>query len=181
MPSHRESHKATFGLGWFWHPEASFGRLSGVTKTSVGYTGGKLPFPTYKIMGDHTEAVRVYFNPEVISYTELLNHFWKSHCPTVRSSAQYRSAIWCHSEAQLVEVRSIFFTLLCPFPPNRYMKGSSIKSCLRTRTPLSGYHNYCDGLQVLFGGGLPPKIYRQTEGWYHSRRELLHFVTSWGS
>ena len=99
--------KATFSLGWFWHPEDSFAKLPGVLKTSVGYTGGIMPFPTYRRMGDHTESVRVYFDPSVISYDELLAFFWDSHSPLGCTSTQYRSAIWYHSEEQLQLVKSL--------------------------------------------------------------------------
>mmetsp|Transcript_7770 Transcript_7770/g.9627 ORF Transcript_7770/g.9627 Transcript_7770/m.9627 type:complete len:125 (-) Transcript_7770:39-413(-) len=60
-----------------------------------------MPFPTYRRMGDHTESVRVYFDPSVISYDELLAFFWDSHSPLGCTSTQYRSAIWYHSEEQL--------------------------------------------------------------------------------
>mmetsp|Transcript_17644 Transcript_17644/g.30028 ORF Transcript_17644/g.30028 Transcript_17644/m.30028 type:complete len:120 (+) Transcript_17644:185-544(+) len=69
-------------------------------RTSVGYTGGRMPLPTYHMMGDHTESVRVYYDENVISYDDLLAHFWKSHSPVCKSSTQYRSAIWYHTPEQ---------------------------------------------------------------------------------
>lgn len=70
-------------------------------RTRVGYTGGQAPSPTYRRIGDHTEAVAIDFNPKVISYRELLDRFWSSHNP-LRSlgGRQYRHAIWFHSEEQ---------------------------------------------------------------------------------
>lgn len=68
-----------------------------------------MPLPTYKLMGDHTESVRVYFETEKITYEELLSHFWSSHSPTRKSCTQYKSAIWCHSEEQLKKVNNFLF------------------------------------------------------------------------
>jgi methionine-S-sulfoxide reductase len=91
---------ATFALGCFWSPDDYFSRLKGVESTRVGYTGGTKINPTYHSLGDHTESVEVKFNPGVISYNELLEHFWKQHDPGRRSSTQYKSAIFYHSEEQ---------------------------------------------------------------------------------
>ena len=74
-------------------------------RTSVGYTGGRMPLPTYHMMGDHTESVRVYYDENVISYDDLLAHFWKSHSPVCKSSTQYRSAIWYHTPEQKEKVK----------------------------------------------------------------------------
>jgi peptide-methionine (S)-S-oxide reductase len=50
-------------LGWFWHPQEKFGDIDGVLDTVVGYTGGTTKFPTYESLGDHTEALKIYFDP----------------------------------------------------------------------------------------------------------------------
>ena len=92
--------QATFALGWFWHPEVSYGKLSGVIDTRVGYTGGTTPDPTYHSMGDHTESIQIDFDPNVISYQALLDHFWASHDPVYKSSCQYKSAIFYHDDEQ---------------------------------------------------------------------------------
>ncbi|GLC35634.1 hypothetical protein PLESTM_000345300 [Pleodorina starrii] len=83
--------------------EASFAKLPGVVKTRVGYTGGTSPNPTYGSVcaGDgHTEALRIWYDPSVVSYEDLLKMFFRDHDPTQRSKCQYKSAIWYHSEQQ---------------------------------------------------------------------------------
>lgn len=72
-------------------------------RTEVGYTGGLNSKPTYGSVcgGDgHTEAIRVDFNPEVISYRDILDQFWELHDPTVPAYTQYKSAIWPQNEEQ---------------------------------------------------------------------------------
>ena len=76
-----DTETATFALGCFWGPDASFGALEGVVRTRVGYAGGDKVNPTYKMIGDHTETIEIDYDPEVISYTELLEIFFASHDP----------------------------------------------------------------------------------------------------
>ena len=107
--------KATFGAGCFWGVEAAFRQIAGVTETAVGYMGGKTDHPTYKdVCTDrtgHAEVVEVTFDPQVISYHDLLETFWDNHNPTTRDrqgpdvGTQYRSAIFYYSPEQLVEAR----------------------------------------------------------------------------
>lgn len=102
--------KATFAMGCFWGPEATFENVDGVKETSVGYMGGNMDNPTYKDIctgtTDHAEVVQLVFDPAVVSYEELLRVFWISHDPTQfnrqgpDSGSQYRSAIFCHSRQQ---------------------------------------------------------------------------------
>jgi peptide-methionine (S)-S-oxide reductase len=67
----------------------------------VGYTGGTKKNPTYYSLGDHTETVRIYYDPRRIKYEELLEIFWQEHDPTARPwSKQYKSAIFYHNEEQ---------------------------------------------------------------------------------
>lgn len=101
---------ATFAGGCFWCLEADFEKLDGVLSVTSGYTGGSLADPTYKQVSaggtGHAEAVRVVYDPGVVTYDELLDHFWHNIDPTVKNrqfcdmGSQYRSAIFYHDEAQ---------------------------------------------------------------------------------
>ena len=101
---------ATFAAGCFWGVQARFDDLPGVTSTEVGYTGGTTDHPTYRQVCSHTtghaEAVRVEFDPDVITYQELLAHFFSMHDPTqwMRQGPdvgdQYRSAVFFHDREQ---------------------------------------------------------------------------------
>jgi peptide-methionine (S)-S-oxide reductase len=108
--------KATFGAGCFWHVEAAFQEVAGVTSTAVGYSGGRTKNPTY---GDvcsgqtgHAEVVQLDYDPAKISYEDLLDVFWKIHDPTTLNrqgpdvGTQYRSAIFFHSPAQEAAARA---------------------------------------------------------------------------
>jgi peptide-methionine (S)-S-oxide reductase len=92
---------ATFAVGWFWTPDSRFGGLEGVLRTRVGYTGGTTPHPTYKKIGDHTEAFQVDFDPSKLTYEQLLERFWSEHDPTHGPwSTQYKAAVWTHDATQ---------------------------------------------------------------------------------
>ena len=101
---------ATLGTGCFWCTEAIFRELAGVHSVVSGYSGGHVEHPTYeqvcsKTTG-HAECVQVSFDPDVISFADLLDIFWKVHDPTTPNrqgndvGPQYRSAIFYHDEAQ---------------------------------------------------------------------------------
>ncbi len=103
--------KATFAAGCFWHVEALFQKIDGVTDTKVGYTDGTIENPTYEQvctdLTDHAEAVQVQYDPQKVSFEQLLEIFWKNHDPTTINrqgpdiGKQYRSAVFVHSEEHL--------------------------------------------------------------------------------
>jgi len=72
----------------------------GIIRTRVGFTGGTVPNPTYRNLGDHTEAIDLDYDPKVISYETLVAMFWRFHDPTVQHKKQYMSAIFYHDEEQ---------------------------------------------------------------------------------
>ena len=102
--------QAVFGLGCFWGAERQFWQLAGVYTTAVGYSGGYTPNPTYQEVctgkTGHNEVVLVVYDPDLISYEELLRVFWESHDPTqgMRQGndrgTQYRSGIYTFGDEQ---------------------------------------------------------------------------------
>jgi peptide-methionine (S)-S-oxide reductase len=107
---------ATFAAGCFWGVEARFAALAGVLRTEVGYTGGTTDRPTYHDVCSHTtghaEAVRLEYDPDAITYEELLDAFFAMHDPTTRDrqgpdvGSQYRSAIYVHTPEQETAARA---------------------------------------------------------------------------
>lgn len=104
--------KAAFGAGCFWGVEAAFRKLKGVKTTAVGYMGGHTANPTYKdVCNDdtgHAEVVQVEYDPQQVSYDDLLKVFWACHDPTQLNrqgpdeGTQYRTAIFTYSDAQKI-------------------------------------------------------------------------------
>ena len=102
--------KATFGAGCFWGVEIEFRNVPGVVDTAVGYEGGTLSNPTYEDVCSHTtghaEVVQVEFDPDEVSYDQLLDVFWDVHDPTQVNrqgpdvGSNYRSVIFFHSPEQ---------------------------------------------------------------------------------
>jgi peptide-methionine (S)-S-oxide reductase len=102
--------KATFGAGCFWHVEASFRQVPGIVATQVGFEGGSKLNPSYRDVCSHTtghaEVVEVEYDPERVSYDDLLKVFWEAHDPTQMNRQgpdvgdQYRSVIFFHTPQQ---------------------------------------------------------------------------------
>jgi len=101
---------ATFGNGCFWCTEAVFEELKGVESAVSGYSGGRIPDPTYEQVctgaTGHAEVIQITYDPAVITFPELLEVFWKTHDPTTLNQqgpdhgTQYRSAVFYHSDEQ---------------------------------------------------------------------------------
>ena len=105
-----KSEIATLGGGCFWCVEAVFQRIEGVLSVKPGYAGGDIKNPTYKQIctgnTGHAEVAKIEFDPEKITYSQILNVFWQSHDPTTLNrqgndvGTQYRSVIFFHDESQ---------------------------------------------------------------------------------
>ncbi|MGE0078188.1 MAG: peptide-methionine (S)-S-oxide reductase MsrA [Bacteroidales bacterium] len=115
--SDKQVEVATLGAGCFWCVEAIFSRLDGVIKVESGYSGGTVKNPSYKEVctgnTGHAEVVQITFNPSKISYSQILEVYFKTHDPTMLNQqgadigTQYRSVIFYHSENQRVIAEEI--------------------------------------------------------------------------
>ena len=108
--------KAIFGAGCFWGVELTLSKIEGVESTAVGYCGGKVPDPTYEIVctgqSGHAEVVLIEFDPDKVSYDNLLEAFWSLHDPTTLNrqgpdiGTQYRSVIFFQDKDQAVVAKA---------------------------------------------------------------------------
>ncbi len=108
--SRRDREVATLGGGCFWCTEAIFDQLKGVEKVESGYSGGKVPNPSYEDVctgsTGHAESIQITFNPKQISFKDILQIFFTTHDPTTLNrqgadvGTQYRSAIFYHNPEQ---------------------------------------------------------------------------------
>jgi peptide-methionine (S)-S-oxide reductase len=109
-PSPAKTATATFGGGCFWCLDAVFQYVPGIVKITSGYAGGTVPSPTYEEVctgrTGHAEVVQITYNPDKVSYNDLLDLFWKAHDPTTLNyqgadhGTQYRSIILTSSPAE---------------------------------------------------------------------------------
>jgi len=99
--------RAILAMGCFWGVEALFGGLEEVYRTRVGYTGGEKDHPTYRSLGNHTETVMLDFDPDKISYRELLEIFFENHNHRRKSKSQYASKIFFVDEEQRKTVEEV--------------------------------------------------------------------------
>ena len=103
--------KAIFAGGCFWCVESDFDKVPGVLSTTSGYIGGKTANPTYDQVSSkqtgHAEAVQIVFDPAVVSYSQLVEHFWRTIDPTTKdrqfcdAGSPYRTAIFAVDASQL--------------------------------------------------------------------------------
>lgn len=112
MPLNSECLKehATFAAGCFWGVETAYQSVPGVLSTAVGFMGGDLDNPTYEDVcykyTNHAEVVHIEYNPNQVSYGQLIDIFWKIHNPTTLNrqgpdiGTQYRSAVFYHNDKQ---------------------------------------------------------------------------------
>jgi len=107
---------ATFGSGCFWCTEAMFNKIKGIKSVVPGYSGGHLKNPSYEQVcagnTGHAESVQITYDPEIVSYDELLEVFWKTHDPTTKNrqggdiGTQYRSVVFYHDSDQKIAAES---------------------------------------------------------------------------
>lgn len=112
VKEHMKKETATFGAGCFWCTEAIFERIDGVISVSPGYAGGETANPTYEQVcygnTGHAEVAQIVYDPDKVSYQDLLEVFWKVHDPTTLNrqgadvGTQYRSVIFYHDDNQKV-------------------------------------------------------------------------------
>jgi peptide-methionine (S)-S-oxide reductase len=141
---------ATFAAGCFWSVEAVFDKVSGVVSTTSGYTGGRVNNPTYQdvVRGGtgHAEAVEVVFNPAVVTYDQLLDHFWRNVDPFVAHRQfcdvgdQYRPEIFVHSDAQRAAAESSRQRIQDRFKQSIPVKVSSASVFYPAEAYHQGYH-----------------------------------------
>jgi peptide-methionine (S)-S-oxide reductase len=159
---------ATLAGGCFWCTEAVFKDIVGVSAVESGYIGGAVPDPTYKqVCGGgtgHAEAIRIHFDPSVVSYADLLDMFFATHDPTQLNrqgndvGTQYRSAIFPHSPEQEADAKAAIERASADWP----------KPIVTTIEPLSEWYPAEDYHQDYWDGEgqrnpyclavIPPKL-----------------------
>lgn len=96
-----ETETATFALGCFWGPDARFGAMDGVVRTRVGYAGGTMSDPTYHDLGGHTEAFQLEYDPDTVTFAELLDRVFQRHDPNHQTrKTQYQNIVFATTPGQ---------------------------------------------------------------------------------
>lgn len=131
---------AVLALGCFWGPEKKYGQLDGIYRTEVGYCGGNIPNTNYREVctgtTNHAEAVKLEFDPKVITYEQIIKKFFEFHDPTTLNSqgpdfgTQYRSEIFYLNDEQKIIAQKIIDDV------NTKLSGKVV-------TKLSELKNYC--------------------------------------
>ena len=149
--------QATFGAGCFWQVEATFRQMPGVVDTAVGYEGGHVDNPTYEqvcsgITG-HTEVCEVSYDPERVSFEELVSKYFEIHDPTQLNRQgpdvgyQYRSVVFAHSDEQAETVREVIERIQPRFrapivteiePAATFWRAEEYHQCYLERRPAVG-------------------------------------------
>jgi peptide-methionine (S)-S-oxide reductase len=165
---------ATFGAGCFWHVEADFERLNGVISAVSGYAGGNVRNPYYEIVHEgitgHAEVVMVQYDPEIISYEDLLKVFWTCHDPTTPNrqgpdvGTQYRSIILYHNEAQRKAALDSYHKLV---------EARAFRNPIVTELyPLKAFYRAEDEHQDYYGGKPRASSRRKTTSSAKSRKPM---------
>jgi peptide-methionine (S)-S-oxide reductase len=161
--------KATFGSGCFWCTEAVFERVKGVKDVESGYAGGKVKNPTYEQVCSGTtgsaEVIQINYDPDIITYDELLEIFWKTHDPTTLNrqgndaGTQYRSVIFYHNDEQKKKAEEYLKALeqsgawndpivTTIEPYNNYSKAEDYHQNYYENNPNQGYCSFVIGPKI---------------------------------
>ena len=145
-----QNEQATLGGGCFWCLEAIFERQSGVKSVTSGYAGGAEPNPSYEAVctgnTGHAEVIQVEYDPETISYTQLLDLFWGCHDPTTLNrqggdvGTQYRSVILYHDAEQQAEAMRSKATVASDFADRLVTEISPLSKFYPAETYHQGYY-----------------------------------------
>jgi peptide-methionine (S)-S-oxide reductase len=161
--------KATFGSGCFWCTEAVFERVKGVNEVESGYAGGTIINPTYEQVCSgatgSAEVIQINYDPDIITYDELLEIFWKTHDPTTLNQqgndvgTQYRSVIFYHNDEQKKKAEDYkkalddsgawedpIVTTIEPY--NNYSKAENYHQNYYENNPNQGYCSFVIGPKI---------------------------------
>ena len=165
---------ATFGAGCFWHVEADFERLNGVISAVSGYAGGNIRNPNYEMVHEgftgHAEVVMVQYDPEIISYEDLLKVFWQCHDPTTPNrqgpdvGTQYRSIILYHNEDQKKAALKSY---------DQLVEARAFRNAIVTQlVPLKTFYRAEDEHQDYYGGKPRASSRRRTASSAKSKKPM---------